>query len=80
MTPKTQNPKEIIVLDHMYNAGHKTTIVEKGRKISEKARALEPNDTMEEFKWKSQEISDFLLALKVFTIHGQVLQSIRCWY
>jgi hypothetical protein len=36
----------------------------------EKARDLESNDTMEEFKWKSQEIPAFSPVLEMLDIPG----------
>lgn len=65
MTLKTHNPKGSIVLYHMHNVGHEATIIEEGRKMLKKARNMESNDTMDEFKWKSQDIPDFLLVSKM---------------
>jgi hypothetical protein len=76
MSLRTHNLEGLIVLYHMHTTGHESTIVEEGRKSFEKARDLEASDTIEEFKWKSQEIPDFLLVLKVPNIHGQTTKKL----
>ena len=69
MVLKTHNPKGAVVLYHMHNGGHVDSIVVEGRKILEKARDLEQEESME-FTWGEVAVPEFTLTLRVPTIPG----------
>ena len=73
MALKTHNPKGSVVLYHMHNGGHVDSIVAEGRRILEKARDLEMEESMGdmEFKWGEMPIPQFTLNLRVPVIPGQ---------
>lgn len=72
MALKTHNPKGSVVLYHMHNGGHVDSIVAEGRRILEKARDLEMEESMgdKEFMWGEAPVPEFTLNLRVPIIPG----------